>query len=87
MRLNRSLLVILESDDNSEETKAQIQLFSADVEDYTGDVLTLLLPRIMNPHGIYRIHECGHEITNKSKHKINYINQYEVSCMNMQEQS
>ena len=52
--LKLSLLAILgeiDSDDDGEDTKPKIQLFSAHVEDYTGDVLTLLLPRIMNPHG------------------------------------
>ena len=42
------------SDDEPDEEEAlpPIQLFSRDVNKYTGDVLTLLLPRIMNPHGI-----------------------------------
>lgn len=37
---------------DEEEAIPPIQLFSRDVKKYTGDVLTLLLPRIMNPHGI-----------------------------------
>ena len=42
------------SDDEPDEEEALplIQVFSRDVNKYTGDVLTLLLPRIMNPHGI-----------------------------------
>ena len=43
------------SDDepDKEEALPPIQLFSRNVNKCTGDVLTLLLPRIMNPHGMY----------------------------------
>lgn len=42
-----------ESSENEDEEESfpQIKLFSDDVSSYTGDLLTLILPRIMNPRG------------------------------------
>lgn len=41
------------ADEKEDESEAPIQLFSDDVSQYTGDVLSILLPQIMNPRGIY----------------------------------
>ena len=42
-----------ESSENEDEEESfpQIKLFSDDVSSYMGDLLTLILPRIMNPRG------------------------------------
>lgn len=39
-------------DEKEDESEAPIQPFSDDVSEYTGDVLSLLLPQIMNPRGV-----------------------------------
>ena len=39
--------------ENVDESETPIQLFSDDVTEYTGDVLSLLLPQIMNPRGMF----------------------------------
>lgn len=53
--MNKHADVNVDSDekgsDESEEVLPPIQLFSADANDYTGDVLTLILSRLMNPSG------------------------------------
>ena len=43
---------VSDGEPDEEEAIPPIQLFSRDVKKYTGDALTLLLPRLMNPHDI-----------------------------------
>ena len=46
-------IIVLVAGENVDESETPIQLFSDDVTEYTGDVLSLLLPQIMNPQGIF----------------------------------